>query len=123
MSNKKGIIGTITEGFAESTRNVHTINKEYMAEVKADSRAIYEQAKTPDPGMVKFKEAKGFENKVKAIGENIKDGAAQASENQKAFRAEVQSGEQYRAVLANTRGFQQSMIPNSAAMFNPYFNR
>jgi len=28
---KKGIIGTVTEGFAESTHNVHAANKENMA--------------------------------------------------------------------------------------------
>ena len=68
MANRKGIIGTVTEGFAESTRNVHAINKEFMAEIKADSKAVWDAAKEPDHGVVRVKEAKGFGNKVKAIG-------------------------------------------------------
>lgn len=122
MANNNGVIGAIKEGFAESTRNVHTVNKEYMAEIQADSKAVWVKAKTPDPGLEKVKEAKGLGNKVKAMGQNIKEGCADASENNQAFRAEVQSGEQYRAVLENSRALQQSMI-GTAAIFNPYFKR
>jgi len=121
MANRKGIIGTVTEGFAESTRNIHAINKEYMAEIKADSKAVWDAAKEPDPGLVKVKEAKGLGNKIKAIGQNIKEGAAEASENNKAFRAEVQSGEQYRTVLQTSKELQRAMV-GPAAIFNPYFS-
>jgi len=121
MANKKGIIGTVTEGFAESTRNVHAINKEFMAEIKADSKAVWDAAKEPDPGLVKVKEAQGFGGKVKAIGENIKDGCAEASENNKEYREFVQSGEQYRTVLESSRELQRAMV-GPAAIFNPYFS-
>lgn len=117
-----GIIGKIAEGFAESTRNVHSVNKEYMAEIKADSRAVWDAAKEPDPGLVKVKEASGLGNKVKAIGQNIKDGCVEASENNKVFRAEVQSGEQYRTILQSSKGLQQAVV-GPAATFNPYFKR
>jgi len=114
------IIGKITEGFAESTRNVNTINKEYVTEIKADSKAVWDAAKEPDPGLVKVKEAQGLGGKFKAIGENIKDGCAEASENNKEYRAFVQSGEQYRTVLESSRELQQAII-GPAAIFNPYF--
>ena len=121
MANKKGIIGTVTEGFAESARNVHALNKDHMAEIKADSKAVWDAAREPDHDLVKVKEAKGFGSKVKAIGQNIKEGAAEASENNKAFRAKVQSGEQYRTVLQTSKELQQAMV-GPAAIFNPYFS-
>ena len=110
MKNKKGIIGTITEGFAESTRAVHEINKENIAAVKADSKAMFDEATAPDPGFVKFKEAQGLGNKAKVVFENIKDGAAEASEAEKERRAEIQSHESYRTVLESTRQHKK-MIP------------
>ena len=113
MANKKGIIGTVVSGFAESTRTVHSINKENIAAVKADSKALFDEARKPDPGMVKFKQAKGFGNKVKVIAENIKDGAAEASENEKVRRAEIQSHESYRTILTEQRGMQQAVIAKS----------
>ena len=102
MSNNS-IIETITGGFAESARAVREINRENMAAVKADSKALFEEAKAPDPGMVKFKEAKGLGNKVKAVAENIKEGAAEASENERERRAEIQSFDAYRELLEGSR--------------------
>lgn len=113
MENKKGIIGTITEGFAESTRNVHAINKEHMAAVKADTKANFQAATTPDPGFVNFKQAKGFGNKIKVVGQNIKNGAAAASEHEKDRRAEIQSHEAYRTLLDEQRTKRQTSINRS----------
>jgi hypothetical protein len=110
MTKKKGIIGTIKEGFAESTRNVHTINKEHLAAVKADSKALFEEAKTPDPGLVKVKQAKGLGNKIKVIGQNIKDGAAANSEREKERLTEIMSFDSYRTLLEGQRTMQQTMI-------------
>jgi len=117
MEEKKGIIGTI----AESARNVRAVNAEYTAEIKTDSKAVWDAAKKPDPSFAKVKEAKGFGGKVKAIGKNIMDGAAEASENNKTFRAEVQSGGQYRTVLKTSKELQNAMV-GPAAIFNPYFS-
>jgi hypothetical protein len=116
---KNGIIGKIAGGFADSTRAVHEINKEHMAAVKADSKALFEEAKTPDPGMVKFKEAKGIGNKVKVIAENIKDGAAEASENERVRRAEIQSHESYRTLLEGERASRQARINPLSRTISP----
>jgi len=51
MANKKGIIGTIREGFAESIHNVREINKENMAAVRADTKANFEAATMPVPDL------------------------------------------------------------------------
>jgi hypothetical protein len=110
MSNKKGIIGKVAEGFAESTRAVHEINKENMAAVKADTKANFEAATTPDPGLVKFKQAKGVGGKVKAIAENIKEGAAANSEKERARRAEIQSHTTYKTGLEEQRTRRQATI-------------
>ena len=94
---------TITGGFVESTRAVREINRENMAAVKADSKALFEEAKTPDPGMVKFKEAKGLGNKARVVAECIKEGAAEASENERERRSEIQSFDAYRELLEGAR--------------------
>ena len=110
---KNGIIGTVTEGFAESTRNIQTINKENMAAVRADTRANFDEATAPNPGMVKFKQAKGFKNKVNVIVENIKDGARESTEKVKARQAEIQSHESYKTLLEEQRINRQRTIRRS----------
>ena len=110
MANKKGVIGTIAEGFAESTRAVHEINKENLAAVKADTRANFEEAATPNPDFVKFTQAKGLGNKVKVIAENIKEGAAANTENERARRAEIRSHESYNTLLEEQRIKRQATI-------------
>jgi hypothetical protein len=50
----------VINGFAESTRNIHQINKENMAAVRADSKANFDAATAPDPGLVKVKNTKGL---------------------------------------------------------------
>lgn len=109
MANK-GIIGNVTEGFAESTRNVHQINKANIAAVKADTKANFAEATAPDPGLVKVKETKGLGNKIKQIGENIKEGARENSEKEKERRAEIQSHDSYKTLLEEQREKRQSTI-------------
>ena len=115
MANKKGVIGTITEGFAESTRNVSAINKEHMAGIKADSRAVWDAARKPAPGMVEFKEAKGLGNKVKVIAENIRESAAEASEIERERRTDIQNHEAYRAIMQG-----QIIVPQIAGQYTSY---
>ena len=110
MAEKKGVIKKIADDLAESTRNVHQINKENLAAVKVDTRANFEEATAPNPDFVEFKEAKGFGNKVKVIAENIKAGAAEASEKEKERRAEAQSHEAYRTALEEQRIRRQATI-------------
>ena len=113
MSNKKGVIGKIADGFAESTRNVHEINKENFAAVKADTKANFDEATAPNPDFVKFTEAKGLGNKVKVIAENIKEGAAQAAIQERERREEIQSHESYRVGLEEQRARRQATIKGS----------
>ena len=112
MENK-GIIGKIAGGMAESTRTVREINRENIAAVKADSKALFEEAATPDPSLERFKQAKGFGNKVKVIAENIKEGAQENSEKERARRAEIQSHESYRTLLDEQRTSRQATITGS----------
>ena len=112
MANKN-FIGTITEGFAVSTRNIQTINRENMAAVIADTKANFDEATAPNPGMVKFMEAKGFGNKVKVIVENIKEGARENTKKENARRAEIQSHESYKTLLVDQRVKCQATIRRS----------
>ena len=107
---KTGIVGKIADGFAESTRAVHEINKENIAAVKAGTKANFDEAAAPNPGMVKFMEAEGLGNKIKAIAENIKEGAAENSEKEKARRAEIRNHESYRTFLKEQRAVRQKTI-------------
>lgn len=80
MAKKKGIIGKIVEGLAESTRTVHEINKKNFAVVKAD-------AKENNPEFDKFLHTKGIGNKAQLVVENIKEGAAEAAKQERERRA------------------------------------
>ena len=110
MATKKSIIGKIAGDMAESTSNVHAINKENIAAVKADTKANFSEATTPNPDFVKFKEAKGIGNKVKVVVESIKEGAKENSEKEKVRRAEIQSQESYKTLLEEQRNLRQSII-------------
>lgn len=108
-----GIIKKIAGDLAESTRTVHEINKENLAAVHADTKANFAEATTPDPGFVRFTEAKGLGNKVKVIADNIKEGAAAASEAEKARRAEIQNHGSYRTLLEEQRANRQATIKHT----------
>lgn len=110
MANKKGVIETITEGLVESTRNMHQINKDNLAAVKADSKSNFKAATEPDPDFVKFKEAKGVGNKAKVVIENIKEGAAENSAKEKERRKDIQSHASYKDMLEDQRIERQKTI-------------
>ena len=109
MANN-GIIGRITGGMASSTSAVREINRENMAAVRADTRASFEASTAPDPGMVRFKQAEGLGGKIRAIAENIKEGARESAEKERERRVEIQSHESYRALLEEQRTRRQSVI-------------
>ena len=107
---EKGIIGKIADGFAESTRTVNEINKENIEAVKAETKTNFGKATAPSPALVRFREAKGFGNKVKAIVAGIVEGTKENAEKEKVRRAEIQSHEAYRAVLEDQRANRQDAI-------------
>jgi len=96
---KKGFLSTIINGFAESTRTIHVINKENIASVKEESRANFEVATAPNAGLAKFNETKGFWNKVMAIFDNIKESANANTEKEELRRKEIQNHDSYRKTL------------------------
>jgi len=111
-SKEKGIIGKIADDMAESTRTVHEINKENIAAVKAETRANFDEATAPTPALVRFREAKGFGNKIKVIVESIVEGARENTKKEEVRRAEIQSHESYRALLENQRANRQEIQGN-----------
>ena len=110
MAKKKGIIKKIADDLVESTRNIHKINKENLATVKADAKANFYEATTPDPNFVKFKEANGLSEKAKVVVESIKESAKETSEKERKHRAEIQSHESYRNSLEEQRAKRQATI-------------
>ena len=109
VSTEKNIFGKIAGGFAESTRTINEINKENMKAVKTETKANFEEATAPSPALVRFREAKGFGNKIKAIVEGIVEGAKENPDKEKAHRTEIQSHESYRNVLENQRANRQEI--------------
>jgi len=107
MENKS-VFSTIIDGFAESTRAIHEINKENMAAVKEESRANFEAAAAPNPDIEKLKETKGFWNKIKVMFENIIENANANAEKERVRRAEIQSHDSYRTILEEQRTNRQS---------------
>ena len=110
MSKKNSVIGKIKEGFAESTRNIHEINRENVATIKADAKANFDAAPTTDPDFVKFKKAKGLANKARVVAENIKEGARENSEKERERRAEIQSHTAYRETLEAQKTHRQATL-------------
>jgi len=104
---EKGIIGKIADDFAESTRTVNEINKENIEAVKAETKVNFGKATTPYPALVRFRETKGFGNKVKTIIAGIVEGSKENSEKEKVRRAEIQGHESYRIVLEEQRANRQ----------------
>ena len=70
---KPNVVEKIIDGFKESIRNVHQINKENLAEVKEASVAIHAEAVT-NPDFEKFRQTKGFKNKARVVAENMREG-------------------------------------------------
>ena len=109
----KGVIGKIVDGLAESTRNVHEINKANLAAVHADTKANFAEATTPDPGFEKFMQADGIGNKAKVVIDSIKEGAAENSAKERERRAEIQSHGSYQSTLDEQRAKRQATIKGS----------
>ena len=108
MENK-GVFSTIIEGFAESTRTIHEINKENIAAVKEETKINFEAATAPNSGLVKLNETKGFWNKIKVIFSNIRESANANTEKENLRRAEIQTHESYRTTLEEQRTNRQSV--------------
>lgn len=104
---RPGILGSITEGLTESTRAVHEINRENLDQVRAQARADHKAAATPDPGLAKVKEAHGVGGKLKAVAQNIADGARENSEAERERRAEIRSHAAYAETLKDAREHRQ----------------
>ena len=109
MKNK-GIISTIINGLAESTRAVHQINQENMTAIRAESRANFQSATATNPGVVRLNETKGLWNKVKVIFENIIESTNVYSERERVRRVEIQSHSSYRTILENQRAGRRSAL-------------
>lgn len=110
QQEKKGVFATVIDGLKESTRNVHEINKENIAAVKADTKANFVKATTPSPEFENFKQAKGFKGKVKAVIAGFKASAKAVSEKEKIRRAEIKSHSAYRVLLEEQRAHRQAVI-------------
>lgn len=85
-NEKKGVVKTVCDGFAESTREAHQISKAMIAGQKEEYKERHIAATEPDPGLEKVKQADGFKAKVKQIGENMKDGCKEAPEKERQRR-------------------------------------
>ena len=107
MENK-GVFSTIIDGFADSTRTIHEINKENIAAVKEETKTNFEAATAPNAGLVKLNETKGFWNKIKVIFNNIIESANANTEKENLRRAEIQSHSSYRTILEEQRTNRQS---------------
>ena len=68
---KKNVVGKIIDDLKENTRTVHQINKENLTALKD----AYWEA---NPDMLKLKETKGFNNKVKVVAESMKNNCENA---------------------------------------------
>ena len=105
-TTKKLICGLLVPSDGE----IRLYGRHYTDAIKADTKANFDATTTPDPGLVKVKEAKGFGNKVKAIGQIIKDGAREQIEINREHRAYIQSQESYATLLEEQRVNRQATI-------------
>ena len=95
---EQGVVGKIIDDLRESTRTVHEINKQSLAAQKETSKARHSEAIEPSPGFVKFREAKGFKNKIAVVSENFRETCRESSEKEKERREQVKSFDSYRTV-------------------------
>jgi len=106
---KPNVVEKIIDGFKESIRNVHQINKENLAEVKEASVAIHAEAVT-NPDFEKFRQTKGFKNKARVVAENMREGCREASEKEKERRSQIQSHESYKNLLEEQRQRTEAIV-------------
>ena len=95
---EQGVVGKIVDDLRESTRTVHEINKQSLTSQKETYKAIHEEATAPDPGFVKFREAKGLKSKMAVVAESFRENCKIASEKEKERREQIKSFESYRTV-------------------------
>ena len=98
IQKEQGVVGKIFDDLRESTRTVHEINKQSLASQKETYKAIHEEATTPNPGFVKFREAKGLKSKMAVVAENFRENCKITSEKEKERREQVKSFDSYRTV-------------------------
>ena len=106
---KQSVGGKIIDGLRESTRNVHQINKENLANVKEAFSTIHAEAAT-NPDFEKFRKTKGFKNKVRVVAENMKEGCRENSEKEKERRSQIKSRESYKNLLEEQRERREAVI-------------
>ena len=106
---EKGVIGKIVDDLVESTRTINEINKENMEAVRAETKANFDEATAPSAALIKFREAKGFRNKIKAMAEGVIESTRESAAKEKARRAEIQSHSAYRKILEDQRGNKQEV--------------
>lgn len=71
----------------ESAAKQHEIDKANFEEVKADSKARFEEAKKTTPDMQEFKDAKGLKEKAKVVVSHMeRDGKKIAEENRENYK-------------------------------------
>jgi len=102
-SKKQNAVVRAFSDMKESAATISKINKENLAEEKYAFMERHTQATEPDPGIMKLKETKGFKNKLKVIGTNMKQTAQENSEKEKVRREQIKSHESYRKILEMSR--------------------
>jgi len=103
--NKKeqNVFGRIFSDIKESARTVHEINKENLAAERSAVRTMYSETTEADPAVVKFRQAKGFKNKMNVVADNIRQDCKEYSEKGKVRREQIKSHEAYRLLLEEQR--------------------
>jgi hypothetical protein len=105
-----GVVEKIANDIVESTRTIHEINKENLANIKADTKATFDKATAPDPGLEKVKQTKDVKNKAKAIVDNIVEGAKENTQKEKERLAEIKSHNSYRKILEEQRSSRKATV-------------
>ena len=110
MAKTNSTIEKIINGFKNSAATVNKINKENLAEEKRAFKKRHTQVTESNPDIAKVREAKGFKNKLKAIGENIKQSAKENSEKEKQRREKILSHESYKNLMQIQREWREIII-------------
>ena len=109
-SKKQNAVVRAFSDMKESAATISKINKENLAEEKYAFMERNTQATEPDSGIMKLKETKGFKNKLKVIGTNMKQTAQENSEKEKVRREQIKSHESYRNLMQGQREFREAII-------------
>ena len=85
--------------FAESAQPIHEISQVNIAEVREESIANFQASTTPNSGMTRVRETKGFWNKVLVIFENFMENANTIAEEERARQKNIQNHNSYRIAI------------------------